>query len=68
MIRRFDLVVNDPYPVFDWLENNCKDAIVRKIAYEQSHLNNWYMKVVLDQPSAWENFEFVYKNNIVEIS
>lgn len=56
MIWRYDLYVDDPYEVFDWLEANVKPALVRKIAYEVKPRKNWFMKVVVDTEEAAHAF------------
>jgi hypothetical protein len=44
-IFRVDLLVEDPQPVFDWIEKEIgKGFLVRKIAYKT--VEGWYMKIV----------------------
>lgn len=66
MNTRIDLLVEDPNPVFNWMEENVKDAIVRKIAYLHPYLDKWHMKIVLDTPEAIEKFKLEFKKYIVE--
>ena len=66
MNTRIDLLVADPYPVFNWMEENVKSAIVRKIAYLHPYLDKWHLKIVLDTPEAVDNFKLEFKEYIVE--
>ena len=63
MIWRYDLYVDDPTPVFEWLEENVKPALVRKIAYEVKLRNQWFMKVVVDTEEAAQAFHARWGGN-----
>ena len=54
-VYRVDLLIADPGPVFQWIEDNVpKGFVVRKIAYHT--LKGWYMKVVFKRQSDAELF------------
>lgn len=53
-VTRFDLLVADPVPVFVWLRDTCRTAVVRKMAYHT--VAGWHMKIVLDDPQACAAF------------
>jgi hypothetical protein len=41
---RVDLLTNDPYPVFDWIDAEARGKVVRRVA--QYTVIGWHMKVV----------------------
>ena len=52
---RFDLIVDDTTPVFDWLENKIpSDHIIRKIGYKT--IIGWRMKIAFSDFNAAEQF------------
>jgi hypothetical protein len=53
-IRRCDLLVDDPDPVFDWLRANIDDRVVRKMAYET--VLGWHIKIALEGQDAIDRF------------
>jgi hypothetical protein len=53
-IKRCDVLVDDPDPVFDWLRANIHDRVVRKMAYET--MLDWHIKIVLDGQDAVDRF------------
>jgi hypothetical protein len=54
-VFRIDLLIEDPYPVFDWLEKNIAPGhLVRKWAYQT--VKGWYMKVVFKRREDAESF------------
>lgn len=54
-VYRVDLLIEEPWPVFQWIEDNVpKGFVVRKIAYETR--KGWYMKVVFKRQSDAELF------------
>jgi hypothetical protein len=66
MNTRIDLKVPTPYPVFDWIEQNVKSALVRKVADFNPYLNTWHLKIVLDGHEAVEAFKLAFQDNIVD--
>ena len=54
-VYRVDLLTEDPWSVFKWIEDNVpKGLVVRKIAHKT--LKGWYMKVVFKRQSDAELF------------
>lgn len=54
-IYRVDVLVADPYPVFDWINEHVPpNLVVRRIAYKT--LKGWYFKVVFKRVSDAELF------------
>ena len=54
-VFRVDLVVENPDPVFDWLDENiAAGCLVRKMAYQT--VKGWYMKVVFKRREDAESF------------
>lgn len=54
-VFRVDVLVDDPYPVFDWINEHVpKELVVRRMAYKT--LKGWYMKIVFKQQSDAESF------------
>ena len=54
-VYRVDLVTDDPWPVFKWIEDNVpKGFVVRKIAYRTDR--GWYVKAVFKRQSDAELF------------
>jgi hypothetical protein len=53
-IKRCDVLVDDPYPVFDWLRVNLHDRLVRKMAYET--VLGWHIKIALEGQDAADRF------------
>jgi hypothetical protein len=68
MIWRYDLYVDDPWIVFEWLEENVKPALVRKIAYEVTHKKQWFMKIVLDDEQAAKQFHNTWGGTLQKLS
>jgi len=53
---RVDLLTDDPYPVFDWIEREARGKVVRRVA--QYTVIGWHMKVVfqrLDDAQAFHH-------------
>ena len=54
-VYRVDVQVDDPYPVFDWLEENVTSGgVVRKMAYKT--VKGWYLKIVFKNGTDAERF------------
>ena len=54
-VFRIDLLTQDPYPVFNWLDENIAAGdLVRKMAYQT--VKGWYMKVVFKRLADAERF------------
>jgi hypothetical protein len=54
-VFRIDLLVEDPNPVFDWLDENVVPGnLFRKMAYQT--VKGWYMKVVFKRREDAESF------------
>ena len=54
-VFRVDVLVDDPYPVFDWINEHVpKGLVVRRMAYKT--IKGWYMKIVFKQQSDAESF------------
>ena len=54
-VFRVDVLVDDPYPVFDWINEHVpKGLVVRKMAYKT--VKGWYVKTVFKQQSDAESF------------
>lgn len=54
-VYRVDLLTDDPWSVFKWIEDNVsRNLVVRKIAYKT--LNGWYVKAVFKSQSDAELF------------
>ena len=54
-VYRVDLLTEDPWPVFKWVEDSVpKGVVVRKIAYKT--FKGWYMKVVFKRQTDAELF------------
>ena len=54
-VFRVDLLIDDPYPVFDWLDEHvAKELVVRRMAYKT--IKGWYMKIVFKQQGDAESF------------
>jgi len=53
-IRRCDVLVDDPDPVFDWLLANIADRVVRKMAYKT--VLGWHIKLALEGQDAVDRF------------
>jgi len=53
-IRRCDVLVDDPDPVFGWLRANIPDRVVRKMAYET--VLGWHIKIAVEGQDAVDRF------------
>ena len=54
-IYRVDVLIADPYPVFDWINEHVpQNLVVRRIAY-QTH-KGWYLKAVFKRATDAELF------------
>jgi hypothetical protein len=60
-IKRCDVMVDDPAPVFDWLRTNMHDRVVRKMAYET--VLGWHIKIALDGQDAADRFWVQWSND-----
>ena len=54
-VFRVDVLVNDPHPVYDWINEHVpKEFVVRAMAYKT--VNGWYVKTVFKRQSDAESF------------
>jgi hypothetical protein len=53
-LRRCDVLVDDPGPVFNWLSANIHDRVVREMAYET--VLGWHIKIALEGQNAVDRF------------
>jgi hypothetical protein len=54
-VYRVDVLIEDPEPVFKWIEDNMsRGLVVRKIAYQT--VRGWYVKAVFKHQSDAELF------------
>jgi len=54
-VFRVDVLVDDPYPVFDWINEHVpKELVVHRMAYKT--VKGWHMKTVFKQQSDAESF------------
>lgn len=54
-VYRVDVLTEDPWPVFRWMEDNVPtELVVRRIAYKTSR--GWYVKAVFKRQSDAESF------------
>lgn len=54
-VYRVDLLTQDPYPVFDWIDEHVPASrMVRRVAYET--IKGWHMKVVFKRQEDAEAF------------
>jgi len=54
-VFRVDVLVDDPQPVFDWInEHVSQELVVRRVAYKT--VNGWYVKTVFKRQSDAESF------------
>ena len=54
-VFRVDVLVDDPQPVFDWINEHVPNGlVVRRIAYKA--VKGWYMKTVFKRQSDAESF------------
>lgn len=54
-VYRVDVLIADPDPVFQWIEDNVpKSLVVRKIGYKT--VKGWYVKAVFKRQSDAELF------------
>jgi len=60
-IKRCDVLVDDPDPVFDWLRTNMHDRVVRKMAYKT--VLGWYIKIALEGQDAADRFWVQWSND-----
>lgn len=63
---RFELIVDDPTLIFDWLENKIpSDHIIRKTGYKT--IIGWRMKIVFSDSCAAEQFHTRWADDFSEL-
>ena len=61
---RFDVLVDDPDPVFDWLANQAPGHVLRHVAYDT--FLGWSVKVVLTDPDTADAFRRRWSDDLGE--
>ena len=54
-VQTFTLLVDDPQPVFDWLDAEVETGLVRQRADQT--VRGWTFRVAFDEPDAARRFE-----------
>jgi hypothetical protein len=54
-VYRVDVLIDDPNPVFDWIDEHIqKNLVVRRVAYKSDR--GWYVKAVFKRQGDAEPF------------